>query len=171
MKNLWYGLKLAINWLISIQRFIGWACIIAMTGLVTVGSILRYFFDAPLIFTEELVKAIYVILSYVALAAIARSGGHIRVDLFLRFLPRNVRDWVELFGLFMIIVFTSVLFPQAYLLVKRSFDLSLGFETMHYWPKAAFQVPMLVGIILLFLWAIIAFGEQFYETLKKVRGR
>ena len=142
-----------------------------MTGLVTVGTILRYFFDAPWIFTEELVKAIYVVLSYLALAAIARSGGHIRVDLFLRFLPRNVRDWFELFGLFLIIAFTLVLFPQAYLLIKRSFDLGIGFETMHYWPRAPFQIPMLVGIILLFLWAMIAFGERFYEKLKQVRGR
>ncbi len=168
MKEFWCSLRRVFDTTIDFQQYLGWVCLMLMVGVIAVGTVLRYFFSAPWVFTEELVKSLYIPLSFLPLAFIAKSSRHINIDLIIRHLPRNLVDWLEISSLFFIIIFSSVYCVQTWVLIEHSLRVGLVLETLPFWPRASFQIVMLIGMALFALWAIVTFSEKFS---KKLRGR
>ena len=78
----------------------------------------RYAFDAPVPGTLEIVAAYYmVVVVFFSYAYIERRHGHIRVEIFTRFLPAAVNLWLDLFNYAVFVAvsaaFTFLTFQEA----------------------------------------------------------
>ena len=78
---------------------------LAMAVFISADVLLRYFFNSPLLFVEEVAGFLQVLVVFGGLASTFRAGAHVRVDLATAHLPRALRAWVRVGGLALGITF------------------------------------------------------------------
>lgn len=97
-----------------IARLAGVAALLA--GLATLAIVLlvsfdvtmRYFFNAPQVFVDEVASFLEVLVVFGGAAYTFRVGGHVRVDLVTAHIPPAARAWLRLVTLALGIVFLAV---------------------------------------------------------------
>ena len=76
--------------------------------LISADVLLRYFFNSPLLFVDEVASFLLVLVIFGGLAYTFRCGAHVRVDLATTHLPPPVRAWLRAVGLLLGIGFVLV---------------------------------------------------------------
>ncbi len=69
--------------------------LIVVVGVTLLQIILRYFFNAPLVWSEELAKLLIVWIAFIGAAAVCWDGRHLNVDVFFLMLPQKARNVVR----------------------------------------------------------------------------
>lgn len=102
--------------LLSIDRYIRlglrWAIIslmISMTVIVFLQVVFRYLWDAPLGWSEEVSRFLFVWVTFLAAANLVRIGQHVSVKTFVELFPPAIKIFSEVIG-HLIVIFCSVMF-------------------------------------------------------------
>lgn len=125
--------------------------VLLINVLVVFASVIwRYALHSPIEWAEEMARAMMIALVFFGVATSTGRGGHIGVDLFLRFIPESVRPYV---------VHASrwVLFLVAVGLVISSYDLLMAARlqtTETGLPQIISVIPVLTGSIVMMLAAL-----------------
>ena len=82
---------------------------LAIVLLVSYDVFMRYFFDQPQLFVDEIASFLQVLLIFGGAAYTFRVGGHVRVDLVTNIVSKHARAWLRLATLVMGIVLLLVL--------------------------------------------------------------
>lgn len=95
--------------------------ILGLIGFMTFGVIMRYAFNKPLAFGEEVTGYILALIVFLGLAYVVRVGGHVSTDVLTRHLsPRVNRMLVK--PVFTVgVVFGTILAAAAWLLVVKNY--------------------------------------------------
>lgn len=118
------------------------ALVLFINVLVVFASVIwRYALHSPIHWAEEVARALMIALVFFGVATSTAKGGHIGVDLFLRFLPERVRPYV---------VHASrwILFLVSVGLVVSSYDLVQAARlqtTETGLPRQPTVIPVLIG--------------------------
>ena len=72
---------------------------------ISADVLLRYFFNSPLLFVDEVASFLLVLVIFGGLGYTFLSGGHVRVDLITTHLRRALRAWLRAGGLVVGIAF------------------------------------------------------------------
>jgi TRAP-type mannitol/chloroaromatic compound transport system permease small subunit len=141
-----------------------------MVIITFVVVVMRYVFDAGLIWVQESVVWMHAVVFMLGAAYTLRAEEHVRVDVFYRKMGGRRRAWVDLIG---VVIF---LLPLCLFLAWNSFD----FVTQSWSIREASResgglpyplVPMLKSILLLMPLAVALQGlSLFLKSLRKVRG-
>ena len=97
----------------KIKKVINWTIVIIFAVIIVASLIqvvLRYLFNAPLMWEEEFVRYLYVWGIMIAVAVVFAEGGHIAIDLLKNKLPRVMKLWVEVLIFLIIGVISAALF-------------------------------------------------------------
>ncbi len=151
-------------WLRVAERLLGWVShaaaalgallVIVMTGVIGYSVALRYLFNQPQTWTDELVGYLLVVVVMLGAAEALRRGDHIAVDLLTERLGPRGRRRCEAWGLLAVCFVAAVLVAGGWEMVSFSADVGLisdGYLEVPMWiPQAA--VP--VGSALLLLVAL-----------------
>ncbi|OGA30316.1 MAG: hypothetical protein A3F77_16000 [Betaproteobacteria bacterium RIFCSPLOWO2_12_FULL_67_28] len=101
-----------LSWLDVPSRVLLWISLVAgflMMVHVTVDVAARAFFNRPLSGTNEVVSACYMVAAaFLPWARIARSDGHIWVELFTRKAPARFNEWLDILVKLLIVVYVAV---------------------------------------------------------------
>ncbi|MBI3993450.1 MAG: TRAP transporter small permease subunit [Candidatus Lambdaproteobacteria bacterium] len=99
----------------GIVRLAQWLCyasvfsLVLLTLVITLGVFMRYAFNAPLTWTDEIAKYCLVAIIFFGLTHTLQSGGHIQVDVLLNLAPLRVQNLLAVLrygaGLFFSVVF------------------------------------------------------------------
>lgn len=81
---------------------------LALAVFISIDVLLRYFFNSPLLFVDEVAGFLLVLVIFGGLAYTFRTGAHVRVDLVTTHLPPALRAWLRAGGLALGIVFILV---------------------------------------------------------------
>ena len=81
---------------------------LAIVLLVSYDVLMRYFFDRPQLFVDEVASFLQVLVIFGGAAYTFRVGGHVRVDLITGILRPAVRAWLRLGTLVLGVVFLTV---------------------------------------------------------------
>ena len=81
---------------------------LAIVLLVSYDVLMRYFFDRPQLFVDEVASFLQVLLIFGGAAYTFRVGGHVRVDLITGHVRRGMRAWLRLGTLVLGVAFLSV---------------------------------------------------------------
>ena len=98
-----------------IKRISDWmagAAAICLLGLmlITFADVVgRYFFDAPLVYTVEMVELGMGLMIFFGLALTTLNRGHIAVDLIAGMVPAGVRVWLAGFSALVAIIFFGLI--------------------------------------------------------------
>lgn len=161
----------AIKSIVSSTQYVGWACLAGMAGLMFVGTIARYVFNKPFIFTEEIVEHLMIPLSFLCFAYVFLIDGHIKVDIITRRLSQKWQSCLLAFNQVLTIIFFLVLSVASWTQIGISLQLDRRFETIYALPMVYFRIIMLVGCGLAVIFLITRFGENVYGIVKHWRQR
>ena len=81
---------------------------LAITLLISYDVAMRYFFNEPQIFVDELASFLEVLVIFAGAAYTFRTGGHVRVDLVTGRLRPAARAWLRLVTLALGVVFLTI---------------------------------------------------------------
>jgi TRAP-type C4-dicarboxylate transport system permease small subunit len=81
---------------------------LAIVLLITYDVTMRYFFNEPQIFVDEVASFLEVLVIFGGAAYTFRAGGHVRVDLVTNVLPPGVRAWLRAVTLALGVIFLSI---------------------------------------------------------------
>lgn len=133
--------------------FTSWAgaLVLFINVLVVFASVIwRYALHSPIHWAEEVARALMIALVFFGVATSTGRGGHIGVDLFLRFLPDAIRPYV---------VHASrwILFLVSVGLVISSYDLVQAARlqtTETGLPQTIYVIPVLIGSVVMMVAAL-----------------
>ncbi len=92
-------------------------------GLTSLQVIMRYVFDAPLQWPEELTQILLVWMTFIAAVGLSRQGLHIRVEIVENFLGPKGRNAMEaLFNLMTILFMTALMIGGWAMYEQLSFE-------------------------------------------------
>ena len=138
------------------------ALVLFINVLVVFASVIwRYALHSPIHWAEEVARALMIALVFFGVATSTGRGGHIGVDLFLRFLPESVRPYV---------VHASrwILFLVSVGLVVSSYDLVQAARlqtTETGLPQTIYVIPVLIGSVVMM---VAALEHALHERTKVV---
>jgi len=154
----------------TIGRAIAWLTLL-MVVVTFVVVVMRYVFDAGLIWVQESVTWMHAAVFMLGAAYTLRDEEHVRVDVFYREMSARRRAWVDLVG---VILF---LLPLCVFLAWNSFD----FVNQSWSIREASResgglpyplIPMLKSILLLMPLAVSLQGiSLLLKSLQTLRGR
>lgn len=133
--------------------------VLVIVALITYDVLMRYFFNEPQLFVDELASFLQIVVIFGGLAYTFRTGGHVRVDLVTARLPPRARAWLRLVGLlgslgFLVIVMWTTL--QSTLTAYRYGRVS----TVMLYPLWGPMLLIPLGLALLALVMLVALVQQ-----------
>lgn len=141
-----------------------------MVIITFVVVVMRYVFDAGLIWVQESVVWMHAVVFMLGAAYTLRDEGHVRVDVFYRVMSDRHRAWVDLIG---VLIF---LLPLCVFLGWKSFD----FVTQSWSIREASResgglpyplIPMLKSVLLLMPVAVALQGASLcMKSVQTLRG-
>lgn len=138
------------------------ALVLLVNVLVVFASVIwRYALHSPIEWAEEVARAMMIALVFFGVATSTGRGGHIGVDLFLRFIPEHVRPYV-------IHASRWVLFLVSVGLVVSSYDLvqaSRQQTTETGLPQIISVLPVLIGSVVMM---VAALEHALHERIRVV---
>ena len=159
-----------IGWTSRAAALLAGLGVLGMAGLVTFDVLMRYFFDRPQLFVDELASFLLVFVVFAGLAYTFRAGGHVRVDLVTLSLPRPVRAWLRVVTLALGLVFLGAVIWVTALSSVGSYRYGRVSAVMLY----PLWVPMLLipaGLLLMAVAMLVAFVRQVRASLGPPEGR
>ena len=142
-----------------------------MVVVTFVVVIMRYVFDAGLIWMQESVVWMHAVVFMLGAAYALRDEEHVRVDIFYRAMSPTRRAWVDMVG---VLVF---LLPVCLFLGWKSFDFvaqswAIGEASREPGGLPYPFIPLLKSVVLLMPLAVALQGlSLFISSLRTVRGR
>ncbi len=133
--------------------------------------VMRYVFDAGLIWVQESVVWMHAVVFMLGAAYTLRHEEHVRVDVFYRTMSARRRAWVDLVG---VVIF---LLPVCVFLGWKSFDFVVQSWSIHESSRESGGlpypfVPMLKSVLLLMPVTVALQGlDLFLRSLRVIRGR
>lgn len=104
-------LFLPVRWIVS-------AMLIIVVTITILQIVMRYAFNAPLIWSEELVRLMVVWITFIGASAVCYDGRHLNVEVFFKAAPPRLRAAMRLFNGVVSLAFLAVLGWHSITLVK-----------------------------------------------------
>lgn len=139
--------------------------VLVIVVLITYDVLMRYFFNEPQLFVDEVASFLQIVVIFGGLAYTFRTGGHVRVDLVTARLPPRVRAWLRLVALLGSLAFLGIVMwttLQSTLTAYRYGRVS----TVMLYPLWGPMLLIPLGLALLALVMLVALVQQ----LRAVRG-
>ncbi|MDA8125598.1 MAG: TRAP transporter small permease [Deltaproteobacteria bacterium] len=131
--------------------------LVVMAFLMTIGALMRYFFNSPIEFADEVSGLLLLGITFLGLAYVEKDNAHIRIELLFKRLNGGMRavlakvNWViEVFWTVIVLVCTSLAVMDFFGTERRS----MSTEWL-IWP---FACVMVLGTIMLLI--ELVFGKH-----------
>ncbi len=143
---------------------------LAIVLLVSFDVTMRYFFDRPQLFVDEVASFLQVLLIFGGAAYTFRAGGHVRVDLVTGHLRPAARAWLRLLTLVLGVALLAVVIWVTTQSAMTAYGYGRVSAVMLYplWLPMAF-IP--AGLALMGLAMLAALVRQVKRTLGPAAGR
>ena len=135
-----------VFWCNKIIGFIGCLVLAAIMLIITAGIISRYFFNAPLSWTEEVTTFLMVYLCYISAALTTVAKKHIVADFFIGKAPKKFQKAVSFFSRILMLIFFFVVCISVIKLLPQLSWTSAVLEI----PRTYYYVPVFSMCVFMF---------------------
>jgi len=149
----------------EIWKRIMFLMLLTMALLMTIGALMRYIFNSPIDFADEVSGLMLLGITFLGLAYVEKDNAHIRIELFFRRMPPRVRavltrvNWViEVFWVVVVLGSVFLAVKDYYATGKRSMSTE--------WLIYPFACVMILGTFMLLI--ELLFGK--HNPFKFSRG-
>jgi TRAP-type C4-dicarboxylate transport system permease small subunit len=141
----------------EIWKRIMFVMLLAMALLMTAGALMRYLFNSPIAFADEVSGLMLLGITFLGLAYVEKDNAHIRIEMIFRRMPPGVRavlakvNWiVEVFWVVVVLACVSLAVMDFYDTGKRSMSTE--------WLIYPFACVMILGTVMLLI--ELVFGKH-----------
>jgi TRAP-type C4-dicarboxylate transport system permease small subunit len=121
--------------------------LMALVITVSAGVISRYFFNAPFVWTEELVTVLFVYISFLGAAVASARHNHVAVDLITSKAAPKTKNLIGVIANFLIMVFLAMVIIGAVILIPQMLThTSVALNI----PRTVYYLPVLASSLLIF---------------------
>ena len=142
-------------------------CALAMTLFITLDVFLRYAFNAPTIWANEVSSYLLLVMVFMGAAYALREKAHIRIDVVVSRLPRQVQDWMQVFSSITFLIFTGILGYFTWSIFLDTVKFAETSRSLWDIPLAPWQVWLPLGLAIISLLLIL----NIYNEIKIARGK
>ena len=157
----------AIKRLTLSAAYIAGIGVIYMTVGITMDVLLRFFFNMPTIWVDELSNYTLLMMTFLGLAWALSERSHIRIDVVITRLPRIVQDWLRVINSVAFLIFASLLFYYTWEYFWRSLIRGTTSRTLWDVPLAPWQAFIPLGLFIIILLLIL----NIYNEVKIARSK
>ncbi|MGM0560765.1 MAG: TRAP transporter small permease [Pseudomonadota bacterium] len=156
----------AVHRLVQLMNILGAAAAVVMTTMVFAGAVMRYFFGAPLRFSDEMVGLLFVSMAFLAIPLGVFRNQHITIDILSRKIPRPWAYLANAIALVILMLFSFAFVWSSYQFMDFSREISSRSDigSLLLWPWMAIM-PTCMGVA--FLVALM----QFLDAFRVMAGR
>lgn len=165
MKN--KNLTRYIDYFLNLDMLLGTACLAVLILVTFLGAIMRYFFNNPFIWMEEVQIWMIIWAIFCGAGYAFRSGAHVSIEVFVDILPRKIQVIIDWFGfictvaVLIFITFYGFSLNELFITMSKTTPILKIPSNKIYWI-----VP--IGCI----WMMISYGyymirKYFYNTLEE----
>lgn len=133
-----------------------------MVLVMFVQVVLRYVFNAPLMWPEELSRLLFLWLVFGAAPLATSRKAHLAVDFFVNFLPRGIRLKLKLSLYIFVMAFLLLIVVYGFQLTRQF--IGVGAFTMDFLPLGLFYLPVCLGPAMMVINLIRTIPELISET-------
>ncbi|MBO6259138.1 MAG: TRAP transporter small permease [Succinivibrio sp.] len=126
-------------------RFYRLVCVLILTAMVLIvfiNAVMRYAFHSGLVVTEELLRYLFIYLTFLGMVEVAHERGHIAVTILSDALPKAVRTALHVVGYVLAIYALWILFDGS----------------LEYYAESDTSIGQVTGIPYQYIVAIMIFG-------------
>jgi TRAP-type C4-dicarboxylate transport system permease small subunit len=131
--------------------------LLGMAILMTVGALLRYVFNSPLAFADEVSGYLLLGITFLGLSYAQKGGAHIRIDTILKLLPLKIQVVLTKVNWFIDVLWTLVVLACVSLAVLDYFHTQKRSMSTD-WLVYPFASVMVLGTLMLLI--ELVFGEH-----------
>ena len=142
-------------------------CALAMTLFITLDVFLRYAFNAPTIWANEVSSYLLLVMVFMGAAYALREKAHIRIDVVVSRLPRRVQDWMQVISSIIFLIFTVILGYFTWSIFLDTVRFAETSRSLWDIPLAPWQVWLPLGLAIISLLLIL----NIYNEIKIARGK
>lgn len=117
---------------VPIEGYASFVLLFAMTFIMFIGVVSRYFFNASLSWTEELARYMFVWFIFISMSYAVTQRAHIRIDAINSIIPVKIRPYTNILGKIVWLAFSLFV---TYLGITYAMDLTNS-------VSAALNLPM-----------------------------
>ena len=137
-------------WLLRPIEAVAAALVATIVGMLLVGVGARYLFSAPLVWVDEAVSIAFLWLAMLGTAIALHRNEHLRLTVFVQWLPLRLQAPVQAFALCVVAVFLVVMAgPALEYIESESFVTTPALELPNSWRVAAIAVGVLAMLAVL----------------------
>lgn len=145
-----------VEWLAALGMVVAAAALLVALALIGWAVVMRYVFNAPPVWVDEVVGFALVAIVMLAAAQTLRRGEHIGVDLLVDRLPPRARRWTQAWGALAALAIAAMLIVNGAETAALARTLGLLTEGHLEWPTWTLMTLMPAGGVLLALAALEA---------------
>jgi TRAP-type C4-dicarboxylate transport system permease small subunit len=135
----------------KVLEYLAAACLAAITLLVSVQIFFRYILHSPLTWPEEVIRLLFVWLSFLGATIVFRRGGHFRLKFIFELLGRKAGRRLRVFTDVLMLAFIALLFYQGVAILKMAFisrymsiNLSVGWSYLAIAVSCLLMIPYII---------------------------
>lgn len=102
----------------NLDLYVACALLAFLIGLTFVGVFMRYAFNAPLVWQEEVQLGVFLWVTFLAGSAGFRMGGHVAIEILVDQLPRKLRMMVEIAVAVLVVLLLAYLAKNGFVYVE-----------------------------------------------------
>lgn len=156
-------LKKFIN---KFEYYIGGVGLLVMLAITFANVVGRYVLKTSWAFTEELVGAMFILVTLFGAAEGAKTGEHLGLSILTDFIPAKYQKWVVALQCLATFAFAAILIKYGIVMVQS--EIASGMKTAALqWPEAVFGSFLPIGGVFLAIRAIQRIVIVFMEEKKK----
>lgn len=121
-----------------------------MTFITVLNVISRKFLHLSMSFLEEITTIMFILISLLGAAAVARIGGHLGLSVFTDFIPKKYQKYVALITWFVAAFFCYFLVRYGFIMVAAEKQMGVTTPALG-WPEWVFGLTIPVGGIFIFI--------------------
>lgn len=160
------------NWLeiisgriVSGGLFVGKIFLAAMISIVFINVILRYIFHSPLIWGDEAMMNLMIMMVFFTTGAVMLENGHIRISFIVERLPQGAQNILNILTCLIAVGYVGFLIYAGSVLASKTIKRGIVSDTTN-WPYAPFHIMMVCGLVIIFI-ATVWFTIRTIRTAKE----
>lgn len=156
-----------LNRLLSVDVLLAGICFLILVGITFFGVIMRYFFNHPLIWQEEIQLWLFLWIAFFGGSAAFRTKSHVEIDMVVEMMPQKLQKLVEIIIYAVVVSVLGYLCGKGFMMVeqfiatnKSTFVLSV--------PSSIIYSVVPIGCVLMILnYSIVVFKDMFIKGKKE----
>ena len=142
--------------LVSVFEIFCAGFLLLIAGLTIAQVIMRYVFNYPFTWSEELAIAAFIYVGFIGIGVAYAQGRHLYVDALVMIIPRSVRKVIEGIALGFSAIFLLVVIEQMIKLMIVTYKVGINTPALQL-PKAIIYVSLPIGCLLFLIQVVRKF--------------